>query len=579
MNGMSLFGILFGQVNNAKDSFSIKGMSGFCKDGLLADKKAFSEELLSVLFGTNHFCDIKSLLDLSNKETLFADDRVFSLLFGMNGMFLPNLKTEIAKVCVDGGNGDGNVNLDEAFLAEDVPVLSTFDVNIGGFKESFINDLKKESFYGEDGLFPLDTICTQPKEELSSKEKSKKDLWSLNGINSDSIDKINKSKYDLKLKKALSYLQELLYLFIKDQVKDLKGDKVSKTKLNSDVRMLQVDGKADGKTDKTKTFDVAVNSLSDLKVKLNDGGDKKLVLKDLKDTEDKEKLLNLQSVDLESKEDKTDEPFLKFSEVELKRALDSVVLLRNKKGKAVLFRPESHHGLFGEEHGGEKYHDGEGENSFKFKVYESLFKSHAYFSKAQTSQDEKLLLPPHLLKKKRSLLGIKGEVSETEPVFVSLGDQSFNSSVQKQTFNLNYYRQVVVPFTAVMKTAIVAGRAKAKLRLYPPELGRMDVRIEVSNGVVNAHITASDKVGYEFVASNINLLKESLLKSGLELGSFQLNYNGDSSSFESAYSDNSSHDRRSNKSTVVDIKENALESEDLREDDVYLALNGIEVWA
>lgn len=68
------------------------------------------------------------------------------------------------------------------------------------------------------------------------------------------------------------------------------------------------------------------------------------------------------------------------------------------------------------------------------------------------------------------------------------------------------------------------GAMETTLRLFPEDLGRIDVRITALNGVVTAHFTASQVAGKEAVEQQLNQLRHALIQQGLHVEKIEVSY-------------------------------------------------------
>lgn len=65
------------------------------------------------------------------------------------------------------------------------------------------------------------------------------------------------------------------------------------------------------------------------------------------------------------------------------------------------------------------------------------------------------------------------------------------------------------------------------LKLNPPDLGRVQVRLQVENGVVEASVHTETRAARHAILQNLEQLKASLLEQGLQLGRFDVSVEGE----------------------------------------------------
>ena len=79
-------------------------------------------------------------------------------------------------------------------------------------------------------------------------------------------------------------------------------------------------------------------------------------------------------------------------------------------------------------------------------------------------------------------------------------------------------------FSAGLERFVLKGTSKVQMRLDPPELGTVDIEIEVTDGEVFLSVRAESVEAVSALQSEMELLKESLKEQGLDLSHFELGH-------------------------------------------------------
>lgn len=77
------------------------------------------------------------------------------------------------------------------------------------------------------------------------------------------------------------------------------------------------------------------------------------------------------------------------------------------------------------------------------------------------------------------------------------------------------------------------GATETTLRLFPENLGRVDVRITALNGAVTAHFITSQVAGKEAIEQQLNQLRHALMQQGLQVEKIEVSYMATTSSEQS----------------------------------------------
>jgi len=92
------------------------------------------------------------------------------------------------------------------------------------------------------------------------------------------------------------------------------------------------------------------------------------------------------------------------------------------------------------------------------------------------------------------------------------------------------FDEIVRQFTLLMRK----GGGEAKLLLQPEHLGSMKLRIQVDRGEVATSILVDNQAVKDLILSRLNILEESLLEHGFDLGSFEVGVKGEKGNGETA---------------------------------------------
>jgi len=79
-------------------------------------------------------------------------------------------------------------------------------------------------------------------------------------------------------------------------------------------------------------------------------------------------------------------------------------------------------------------------------------------------------------------------------------------------------------FSAGLERFVLKGTSKVQMRLDPPELGTVDIEIEVTDGEVFLSVRAESAEAVSALQSEMELLRESLKEQGLDLSHFELGH-------------------------------------------------------
>ena len=85
---------------------------------------------------------------------------------------------------------------------------------------------------------------------------------------------------------------------------------------------------------------------------------------------------------------------------------------------------------------------------------------------------------------------------------------------------LQVQRQLLEATVARLKIALRDGVAQARIRLDPPSLGRMEIRLQVESHTLNARVTVESAWVKDAVMSNLKELRETLQEQGVEVEQF-----------------------------------------------------------
>lgn len=77
------------------------------------------------------------------------------------------------------------------------------------------------------------------------------------------------------------------------------------------------------------------------------------------------------------------------------------------------------------------------------------------------------------------------------------------------------------------------GATETTLRLFPENLGRVDVRITALNGAITAHFITSQVAGKEAIEQQLNQLRHALMQQGLQVEKIEVSYMATTSSEQS----------------------------------------------
>ena len=123
-----------------------------------------------------------------------------------------------------------------------------------------------------------------------------------------------------------------------------------------------------------------------------------------------------------------------------------------------------------------------------------------------------------VISKDRIVAEIDG-VAETKASQPAAGDRA------EAALKLRLQQQVLEAASSRLRIATREGVSSARIRLDPPSLGRMDMRLEVQAGVLNAKVTVEHAWVKEAVTSNLKDLRDSLAEQGVEVESFSVDVN------------------------------------------------------
>ena len=79
-------------------------------------------------------------------------------------------------------------------------------------------------------------------------------------------------------------------------------------------------------------------------------------------------------------------------------------------------------------------------------------------------------------------------------------------------------------FSAGLERFVLKGTSKVQMRLDPPDLGTVDIDIEVTKGEVFLSVRAESVEAVNALQSELELLRESLKEQGLDLSHFELGH-------------------------------------------------------
>ena len=85
---------------------------------------------------------------------------------------------------------------------------------------------------------------------------------------------------------------------------------------------------------------------------------------------------------------------------------------------------------------------------------------------------------------------------------------------------LQVQRQLLEATVSRLKIALRDGVAQARIRLNPPSLGRMEIRLQVESHTLNARVTVESAWVKDAVMSNLRELRETLQEQGVEVEQF-----------------------------------------------------------
>jgi flagellar hook-length control protein FliK len=92
------------------------------------------------------------------------------------------------------------------------------------------------------------------------------------------------------------------------------------------------------------------------------------------------------------------------------------------------------------------------------------------------------------------------------------------------------FEEIVRQFTLLMRK----GGGEAKLLLQPEHLGSVKLRIQLDRGEVATSIIVDNQAVRDLILSRLNILEESLLEHGFNLGSFEVGVKGENAGNEAA---------------------------------------------
>jgi flagellar hook-length control protein FliK len=94
----------------------------------------------------------------------------------------------------------------------------------------------------------------------------------------------------------------------------------------------------------------------------------------------------------------------------------------------------------------------------------------------------------------------------------------------------SHFDEIVRQFTLLMRK----GGGEAKLLLQPEHLGSMKLRIQLDKGEVATSIVVDNQAVKDLILSRLNILEESLLEHGFDLGSFDVGVKSENGNSDAA---------------------------------------------
>lgn len=113
-------------------------------------------------------------------------------------------------------------------------------------------------------------------------------------------------------------------------------------------------------------------------------------------------------------------------------------------------------------------------------------------------------------------LGLEGPPNATQTAELKGPPSAHESGM------LGPYRETLLSLSEKMSWMIQASLQKARIRLSPPELGRLDVQLAVERGHLRARIGAESLVAKEMIDANLSHLKQHLAALGFVVEEFEV---------------------------------------------------------
>jgi flagellar hook-length control protein FliK len=112
----------------------------------------------------------------------------------------------------------------------------------------------------------------------------------------------------------------------------------------------------------------------------------------------------------------------------------------------------------------------------------------------------------------------------------SVKSVEIKSNYQNNKIADGNFEEIVRQFTLLMRK----GGGEAKLLLQPEHLGSLKLRIQLDRGEVATSIVVDNQAVKDLILSRLNILQESLLEHGFDLGSFEVGVKDDNAGGEAA---------------------------------------------
>lgn len=112
----------------------------------------------------------------------------------------------------------------------------------------------------------------------------------------------------------------------------------------------------------------------------------------------------------------------------------------------------------------------------------------------------------------------------------SVKSVEIKSNYQNSKIADGNFEEIVRQFTLLVRE----GGGEAKLLLQPEHLGSLKLRIQLDRGEVATSIIVDNQAVKDLIMSRLNILEESLLEHGFDLGSFEVGVKGENAGEEAA---------------------------------------------